>query len=168
MTERQRQFAAEHHSLIYAFLREKGWPASEYYDIAAFGFLRAVCRYLTEPSLGAFAFTTIAWRAMGQSVSSFHRAEARRKDAERRYMETVQAEAPDSYAELEQRLLLHDLAVVSSEQQYRLASLRLQGYSIAETARDQGMSPWRVRRLLRELYRVYFNLYYNDRSENNE
>ncbi len=29
MTERQRQFAAEHHSLIYAFLREKGWPASE-------------------------------------------------------------------------------------------------------------------------------------------
>lgn len=168
MTEQQRQFAAEHHSLIYAFLREKGLPASEYYDIATFGFLRAVCRYLSDPALGAFAFTTIAWRAMGQSVSSFHRAEARRKDAERRYIETAQVEAPDPYVELEQRMLLHDLAAVSSEQQYRLASLRLQGYSIAEAARAQGMSAWRVRRLLRELYQVYFTLYHNDRSENNE
>lgn len=168
MTEQQRQFAAEHHSLIYAFLREKGWPANEYYDIVAFGFLRAVCRYLTDPSLGKFAFTTIAWRAMGQSVSSFHRAEARRKDAERRYMETAQVEASDPYMELEQRLLLHDLAAVSSEQQYLLASLRLQGYGIAETARAHGMSAWRVRRLLRELYQVYFTLYHNDGSENNE
>ena len=168
MTEQQRQFAAEHHSLIYAFLREKGWPASEYYDIAAFGFLRAVCRYLTDPALGKFAFSTIAWRSMGQSVSSFNRAEARRKDAERRYMETAREEAPDPYVELEQRLLLHDLAAVSSEQQYRLASLRLQGYSIAEAARAQGMSTWRVRRLLRELYQVYFTLYHNDGSENNE
>lgn len=168
MTDQQRQFAAEHHSLIYAFLREKGWPASEYYDIAAFGFLRAVCRYLTDPALGKFSFTTIAWRAMGQSISSFRRTETRRKEAERRYMETVQVETPAPYTELEQRLLLHDLAAVSSKQQYRLASLRLQGYSIAETARAQGMSPWRVRRLLRELYQVYFTLYQNDGSEKNE
>ena len=105
---------------------------------------------------------------MGQSISSFRRTEARRKDAERRYMETAQEEAPDPYAELEQQLLLHDLAAVSSKQQYRLASLRLQGYSIAETARAQGMSSWRVRRLLRELYQVYFTLYHNDGSENNE
>lgn len=168
MTEQQRQFAAEHHSLIYAFLREKGWPASEYYDIAAFGFLRAVCRYLTDPALGKFSFTTIAWRAMGQSISSFRRTETRRKDAERRYIETVREEAPDPYAELEQRMLLHDLAAVSSEQQYRLASLRLQGYSITEAARAQGMSAWRVRRLLRELYQIYFTLYHNEGSENNE
>lgn len=168
MTERQRQFAAEHHNLIYAFLREKGWPASEYYDVAALGFLRAVCRYLTKPELERFAFTTIAWRAMGQSVSSFHRAEARRKDAERRYLETSQVEASDPYTELEQRLLLHDLASISSEQQYHLASLRMQGYSISETAKAQGMSPWRVRRLLRELYQVYFTLYHNDGSENSD
>ena len=45
MTEEQRQFAADRHNLIYAFLHEKGWAPGEYYDIAAFGFLRAVMRY---------------------------------------------------------------------------------------------------------------------------
>ena len=63
------------------------------------------------------------------------------------------------YAELEANLLLHDLVSMTSEEQYRLASMRLQGYSIAETARSQGMSPKRVRKLLREMYQVYLKLY---------
>ena len=86
MTERQRRFAARNHNLIYRFLQEKGWEVSEYYDIAAFGYLRAVRRYLTEPGLSIYAFSNIAWQAMTQSIASFLRAEARRKDAERRYI----------------------------------------------------------------------------------
>jgi len=35
----------------------------------------------------------------------------------------------------------------------------LQGYSVAETARHYGISPKRVRRLLKEMYRVYLSLY---------
>ena len=157
MTAEQRQFAAERHNLIYAFLREKGWPASEYYDIAAFGFLRAVRRYLTEPALSRYAFSTVAWRAMSQSIASFCRAEARQREVEQRYFETL-ATATDLFEELECSLFLHDLASVSTREQYRLAELRLQGYSIAEAARSQGMSPKRVHRLLRELYRAYFQL----------
>ena len=61
--------------------------------------------------------------------------------------------------ELEAKLPLHDLAAVSSKEQYALASMRLQGCSIAETACIQGMSEKRVRGLLRELYRVYMCLY---------
>ena len=41
----------------------------------------------------------------------------------------------------------------------RFSTSRLPGYSIAETARQRGMTPKRVRRLLKELYRVYFQLY---------
>lgn len=157
MTAEQRQFAAERHNLIYTFLQEKGWSVSEYYDIAAFGFLRAVRRYLTEPALAHYAFSTIAWRAMSQSIASFCRAEARQREVEQRYFETL-APATDPFEELESSLFLHDLASVSTDEQYKLAELRLQGYSIAETARTQGMSPKRVRRLLRELYRAYFQL----------
>lgn len=160
LTEEQRQFATERHDLIYSFLRNKGWDAGEYYDIAAFGFLRAVKRYLTEPKLHQYAFSTIAWRAMGQSISSFHRAEARRLETEQRYWETQQTTLPqDPMEELEADLILHDLAVVSSKEQYMLASLRLQGYSVAETARRYGISPKRVRRLLKKMYRVYLSLY---------
>ena len=67
--------------------------------------------------------------------------------------------AADPYEELEANLILHDLVSMTSEEQYRLASMRLQGYSIAETARSQGMSPKRVRKLLREMYQVYLKLY---------
>lgn len=159
MSETQRQFAAERHNLIYTFLREKGWAPGEYYDIAAFGFLRAVMRYLSEPNLHQYAFSTIAWRAMGQSIASYHRAESRRVESEQRYLETKLHQEQDPFTELEANLLLHDLFARSSSEQYRLAALRLQGYSIAETARTQGMTPKRVRRLLRELYHVYLQLY---------
>ena len=87
---------------------------------------------------------------MQRSITAFHRAEAQRTHAEQRYLETVPPK--DS-------MFLHDLASVASRPQYELAVLRLQGYSIAETARQCGMTPKRVRRLLKELYRVYFQLY---------
>lgn len=157
LTARQCGFAAKHHNLIYSFLHEKGWAISEYYDIAALGYLRAVRRYLTEPGLRRFAFSSIAWPSMSQSIASFHRAEARRREAERRYADAL---VPvDPFEDMEVRLILHELAAVSSREQYVLAELRLQGYTIAEIAVAQGMPKIRIRRILKELYRSYFQLY---------
>ena len=121
------------------------------------GYLSAVRRYLTRPTLRRYAFSTIAWKSMRRSIAVFHRAEALRIQAERRYQEAVPKRDP--MEELEVRLFLHDLASVASRPQYELAALRPQGYSIAEVARQHGMKPKRVRRLLKELYRVYFQLY---------
>lgn len=159
LTDEQRQFAAENHGLIYRYLHERGWTVGEYYDVAALGYLYAVWRYLTVPSLRQYAFSTVAWRGMEHSISSFHRAQARERETERRYLETARMTAPDPMEELEARLIFHDLASISSPEQIELASLRLQGYSIAETARSKGMDSRRVRKLLRELYRVYLKLY---------
>ena len=85
LTEDQRRFAAENHNLIYRYLYEQGRAVDDYYDIAALGFLSAVRRYMTKPELRRYAFSTIAWRSMKQSIASFHRAETRREAAERRY-----------------------------------------------------------------------------------
>ena len=74
-------------------------------------------------------------------------------------MDEAAVAAPDPFEELEARLLLHDLAAVSSERQYELAAMRLQGYTIAEIALAQGMPKIRIRRLLQELYRTYLQLY---------
>ena len=160
LTNEQRRFASRNHGLIFSFLNEQGLDEREYYDIAALGFLSAVRRYLAQPELCQYAFSTIAWRSMRRSIASFHRAEARRTEAERRYLE-IRVEK-DPMEELEARLFLHDLASVANRSQYELAALRLQGYSIAETARERGMTPKRVRRLLKELYRAYFQLYPNE------
>ena len=158
LTEPQRQFAAKNHSLIYRFLHERGWEVREYYDIAAFGFLRAVQRYLIEPGLSRYTFSTVAWPAMNQSIVSFLRAEARRKDAERCYACEIEEDSSNPFTEMEARLLLHDLAAVSDRKQYEFAEMRLQGYTIAEIAAEQGMKKVRIRRLLKELYRTYLQL----------
>lgn len=161
LTEDQRRFAAENHDLIYRFLHWKGWAVGEYYDIAALGYLSAVWRYHTVPGLRQYAFSTVAWRSMDQSITSFHRAESRRQETERRYMETVWSAPPDPMEEMEARLFLHDLAAISSPEQYEIAALRAQGCSIAETACSLGIDARRTRKLLRELYRVYLQLYMN-------
>jgi RNA polymerase sigma-70 factor (ECF subfamily) len=130
----------------------------EYYDIAALGYLQAVQRYLTQPELMCYRFSTIAWSAMRQSVATFHRAEARRRESERRYLDALWKPEDESSFQVDSRLFLHDLAAISSEEQYALARLRLQGYSVAEAAKAQGVSPKRVRRLLKELFHVYLQL----------
>lgn len=127
LTEEQRQFAAENHNLIYTYLWNRRLEVDDYYDIAVFGYLRAVKRYLTEPRLRRYQFSTVAWHSMRQSVTSFHRAEERRRETERKYLKTLPARPPDPFEELEAKLLLHDLATVSSQEQYDLASMRLQG-----------------------------------------
>lgn len=159
MTEEQRQFAAKHHNLIYAFLHEQRWTVEEYYDIAAFGFLRAVMRYQSEASLQKYSFSTIAWRAMKQSIASYRRTECRRLCAEEKYCAVGIAVSPDPFEKMEAVMLLQELVSHTSPAQYRLALLRLQGYSIAETAKVEGMSPQRVSRLLKQMYAIYLQLY---------
>ena len=60
LNDTQRIFADKNHNLVYKFLHEKNLPASEYYDIVIFGYLRAVQRYLTDPNLAGYSFSTVA------------------------------------------------------------------------------------------------------------
>lgn len=159
LTEEQRQFAGDNHDLIYSFLQEQKLDTNRYYDVAVFGYLRAVERYLTEPRLRRYQFSTVAWRAMRQSVVSFYRSEVRRTESEQRYGEHHQH--PDSFETLDVDLFLRKLAAVSSREQYSFAMLRLYGYSIAETAQMRQTTPKRVRKLLKELYHSYRQRYLN-------
>ena len=159
MSDEERLFASENHNLIYAYLHSNRVDPEEYYDIAAFGFLRAVMRYFRMSRLQAFPFSCVAWRAMEQSLSAFHRTEARRAETEQRYLEQNPPRSEDLFSELEADLLLHDLVSSVDSRQYKLASMRLQGYSLAEIARSQGIPAQRVSQILKSLYRVYLKLY---------
>ena len=134
LNEEQRSYAAENHDLIYKFLREKGWSADEYYDIAAFGYLAAVKQYLSDTALRRYAFSTVAWNKMRQSIANHRRAEARRRETETAYVERALDAQTDPFEKLEYNLLLHDLATVSNDRQYELASMRLQGYPAKNAA----------------------------------
>ena len=51
LNQKERKFAEEHHALIYAFLRYYHLPESEYYDLLAIAYLRAVKEYSSKPEL---------------------------------------------------------------------------------------------------------------------
>lgn len=142
--------------MIYSFLGKNSYAAGDYYDVAALGFLQAVQRYLTQPWLRRYAFSTIAWQTMARGVAAERKAGERRRLAEQRYIGTVQPFGLG--VELEERLLLHDLMAGTSEEQHRLALLRLQGSTMTEAARLQGMGVKRARTLLRELRQDYLLL----------
>ena len=58
-------FAEKYHHLIYAFLSKHKLPVDEFYDIAVFGYLRAVRKYLARPELREqYKFSTIAYRSV--------------------------------------------------------------------------------------------------------
>lgn len=62
-------FAEKYHHLIYSYLRGHKLPVDEFYDIAVFGYLRAVRKYLAWPELREqYKFSTIAYRAMSCDV----------------------------------------------------------------------------------------------------
>lgn len=138
--------------MIYAFLGRGGHKAGEYYDAAALGFLHAVQRYLTQPWLRRYAFSTIAWQAMSRSVAADYREEERRRQAEHQYLASVQTIPHDLLGE---QLVLHDLMSAANGEQRRLIRFRLLGCTMEEAARAQGIGVKQVRKLLNELHQAY-------------
>lgn len=68
LTAEESAFAAEHHHLLLSYLKKARLDFDEFYDIAVFGYLRAVRKYLARPELRAYQFSTIAFRAMSCDV----------------------------------------------------------------------------------------------------
>ena len=68
LTPAECDFAAEHHDLIGAYLSMAGLPWDDFYDIAVFGYLRAVRQYLAQLERQGVRFAVIVFQAMGLDV----------------------------------------------------------------------------------------------------
>lgn len=169
LTPEQRKFAAEHHSLVYAYLNDKHLSENEFYDVVIFGYLKAVYDYLSKKELRRYDFSTIAWRDMSRSLSNYFRDLRRQKrsanvisihiskygheDTGLSLEETI-APADEFMQQLETRLLLHDLSKRISEQQMDMVRLKSYGYSYQDIARKQNISKDQVKRLLNEVRHI--------------
>lgn len=160
LNDTQRFFAEKNHNLVYKFLHEKNLPASEYYDIIIFGYLRAVQRYLTDPNLAGYSFATVAWRAMEGEIVNAHRT-ARRRFRVIRFVRPRQTYTghltrhstptvtdEEALRESEVALLLHALAKRVTPQQMEIILLRTKGYQTNEIAQMQNTSLYHVNTLL--------------------
>lgn len=78
LTEGQEQFLAEHHYLVENFLKHRGLPMDEFYDVVIFRFMRAVKQYDERDDLKQYKFSTIANNAMRSALSNHYAKEKRR------------------------------------------------------------------------------------------
>lgn len=165
LTKEQREFAAKWHNLIYVFLREKGLPRDDYYDIVVFGYLRAVKEFFAKPTLQQkYSFSTIAWKKMDGSLVDFYKSQSRQKrhacvvslhsaiyDDGQFALEDVLSTQDAVMEQLETELLLHDLAAMASRQQMAVVRMKSAGYNMRDIARNQRIPMKRVRELLEEI-----------------
>lgn len=86
LTDIQREYAEEHHQLIYGFLHEYLLSFEEWYGVAALGYCKAVTRYEPEREL---SFSTFAYRVMLNEV----RMEMRKAQAYKRRAVLVSLES---------------------------------------------------------------------------
>ena len=149
------RFAEKNHKLVYAFLQEQRYDPGEYYDLAVMGYLRAVERYCSHAYLRRFSFSTVAYRAMQQSIASWKRGESRLRQAEEAYCALYGRRETVCDAELPEAYFFSELQRCGTPQQAAFALLRLHGYSIAEIAARYNLDPRRVRRMLKSLYSAY-------------
>ena len=139
LTEAESEFAAEHHSVIYGYLRKAGLPEDDFYDVVVFGYLLAVRKYLARPELRKYSFSTIAYRAMRCDVH--HSKEYWMRKKRRALVESLDEELhtrdlldPVSAA-YENVLSFQELSGKLTQKQRQIAALRSQGYRDLEIAR---------------------------------
>ena len=121
------RFAEKNHKLVYAFLQEQRYDPGEYYDLAVMGYLRAVERYCSHAYLRRFSFSTVAYRAMQQSIVSRKRGESRRRQAEEAYCALCGRRENVCDAELSEAYFFSELQKCGTPQQAAFALLRLHG-----------------------------------------
>lgn len=96
LTERQRQFAEEHHKVLTDFLTNRKLPADEFYDVVVFRFLNAVRQYDEHEDLKQYAFADIAENQMRQVLKIYFRNQRQQEKCVRLFsLETPVSQYPD-------------------------------------------------------------------------
>lgn len=78
LTPEQQELAAQQYKEIEKYLSRKKLDATEWYDVAAFGYLRAVRLYTERPDLRRYAFSTIAGHSMDSEIDKERKKQRRR------------------------------------------------------------------------------------------
>lgn len=68
LSPEEKKFAEQYHPFVLRYLTIYKLPASEWYDVAIFGYLRAVRDWLSMPKLHKYQFSTIAFKNMSRAV----------------------------------------------------------------------------------------------------
>lgn len=98
LTDSDRKFATENHNLVYDFLHTYGYSLETYYDVAIFGYLKAVQIYNRREDLRSkYAFPFISKQYMRSEIGNYFRME----NAKKRKSSGIEVSLDAEYSETE-------------------------------------------------------------------
>lgn len=153
LTDAQRDFAGRHHDLVLQYLRGKGLCEDDFYDIAVFGYLRAVQIYDQKPELQKYSFRTVAYRRMYAALwNHFRSLRAAKRNATvlslnapsadgLQLSEHFAADTPAVYEYAEARETWEAVKAAATLKQVQALDMRAQGYTNQEIGKVYHLSP---------------------------
>ena len=150
LTTAQSDYAAVHHDLVYAFLNHFKYPEDEFYDVAIFGYLKAVQVYDEREDLQQlYSFSTIAFRRMKDAMAAHFKAlnrPCRRAAVEPYEEDTHVSDFAESLWESPEQIICEretteTVLRLLSPEQGNLLTLRTSGHTLREIGADFNISP---------------------------
>ena len=161
LTPEECQFAEDNHDIIYSFMRCKRL-SEDYYDIIAFGFLRAVRKYFERSELRQYSFKTIAYYAMNSDLYNHYRKQYRQK--RRAYIVsfdtvvydddrlTLMDIIPDENADC--NILLEEISEMLPADQFNIVRMKAEGYNDREIAQSYNIPVKSVKDMLSSIREI--------------
>ena len=139
LTNRESAFAAENHHYIYSFLQDNDLPEEDYYDVAVFGYLDAVCRHLSAAD-GNFKQT--AYAMMLSACNAYDQAQAESVSIVElgRFLEDMIADVKDTAEEAIHAVALEQTLNSFDAAEKQIVELLLMEYPKPDIAAMLGMS----------------------------
>lgn len=154
LTAEERTFAEQNLGVVYMYLKMKGYDLEEYFDIAIFGYLKAVQLYMRKPELRRYKFSTIAQHQMFAEIHREWtdrnrmkrkedipavRLDSMNRETEKELYETVST-VEDFADELITQLYWQRVLLKLKPDDRRLIGMMLDGLNIREMAEREGTS----------------------------
>lgn len=164
LTPTERQYAEENYHLIMDFMRKSKLDAEEFFDIVILDFLLAVEKYLNDTELQAKCnFEAVSYMYMKRAVHSHFRKQKTQKrsteaGADISYESIDEAISGHSTMEntssLEYREMVEQIEKELTEEQRKIFSDKIEGYSLKEIAENHGINHKRVYKQFDKVKRI--------------
>lgn len=172
MTQDQVRLVEENHNLIYGYLRKRGLPVDDWYDILAIALCEAAMAYDSHKS----NFSTLAYLKFGSAVwAEWRRHEADKRKADR---ETVSLSIhmmdddddierqliciEDGYQKTEIRMFLDVLIPKLSQRDKDILRMRINGNNYRDIGKTLGISWQAAQRRMKKVQETARNMLNGD------
>lgn len=164
LTVIERQYAEENYHLIMDFMKKSKLDAEEFFDIVVFDFLLSVEKYLNDPQLQAkCSFEVVSYMYMKRAVFVYFRkqkAQKRNTEAESDIsldsmdMNISNHSTMENTSSLEYREMVEQIEKELTEEQRKIFSDKIEGYSLKEIAENHGINHKRVYKQFDKVKRI--------------